>query len=178
MADHLKGRSMPSKRLSGATLIVVMLTLGSGLSACAVPGGEKSPPDGSISSGSEAGTRAIVGTWIVRDSAAPFPYHMYVFNADGTMQQANPDAGDPSTSDSDGKGVWVADGTRIKGKWVELTADRTTHKFVGRTEISYVLGVDHDVFTGDAVARFYDSDDRQSAAPLATTLKGKRIKIE
>jgi hypothetical protein len=52
----------------------------------------------------------IVGAWFVKDAGAPFPYHMYVFNADGTMQQANPDAGDPRTSDSDGKGIWVADG--------------------------------------------------------------------
>jgi hypothetical protein len=43
----------------------------------------------------------IVGAWFVKNTGAPFPYHMYVFNADGTMQQANPDAGDPRTSDSD-----------------------------------------------------------------------------
>ena len=47
----------------------------------------------------------IVGTWFVEDAGAPFHQHMYVFNADGTMQQANPDAGDPTTSDSDGKGI-------------------------------------------------------------------------
>jgi hypothetical protein len=74
---------------------------------------------------------AIVGTWIVKDNAAPFPYHMYVFNADGTMQQANPDAGHEKTSDSDGKGVWRSDGKHVRGKWVEITADRETHKFVG-----------------------------------------------
>lgn len=58
----------------------------------------------------------VVGAWFVKDIHAPFPYHMYVFNADGTMQQANPDAGDPHASDSDGKGIWVADDDRIKGK--------------------------------------------------------------
>jgi hypothetical protein len=79
----------------------------------------------------------IVGAWLVKDSAAPFPYHMYVFNADGTMQQANPDAGDPRTSDSDGKGVWIEDGDRIKSKWMEVVADRATHQFTGRTVISY-----------------------------------------
>jgi hypothetical protein len=62
----------------------------------------------------------IVGAWFVQDLAAPFPFHMYVFNADGTMQQANPDAGDPNASDSDGKGIWVRDGDGIKGKWVRL----------------------------------------------------------
>ena len=34
----------------------------------------------------------VVGTWIVNDADAPFPYHMYVFNEDGTLQQASPDA--------------------------------------------------------------------------------------
>jgi hypothetical protein len=38
---------------------------------------------------------------------------MFVFNSDGTMQQANPDAGDPNTSDSNGMGAWVPDGDRI-----------------------------------------------------------------
>jgi hypothetical protein len=46
-----------------------------------------------VSSGSRA-VNPIVGAWLVKEPAAPFPYHMYVFNADGTMQQANPDAGD------------------------------------------------------------------------------------
>ena len=36
------------------------------------------------------------------------------------MQQANPDAGDAHTSDSDGKGVWIADGQKVGGKWVAL----------------------------------------------------------
>jgi hypothetical protein len=67
-------------------------------------------------------SNAIVGAWLVKEPAAPFPYHMYVFNADGTMQQANPDAGDKTTSDSDGKGVWIAEGQQIRGKWVEVAA--------------------------------------------------------
>lgn len=89
----------------------------------------------------------VVGAWLVQDPNAPFPYHMYVFNADGTMQQANPDAGDPHGSDSDGKGVWVANGERIKGKWVEVIADRTTHQFSGRLEISYEIMVCGDTYT-------------------------------
>jgi hypothetical protein len=66
----------------------------------------------------DTASNTIVGAWFVKEPAAPFPYHMYVFNADGTMQQANPDAGDANTSDSDGKGVWIADGQKIRGKWV------------------------------------------------------------
>ena len=78
----------------------------------------------------------IIGTWVVRDPMAPFPYHMYVYNADGTMQQANPDAGDPHSSDSDGKGVWTSRDGHIVGRWVEITADRGTRKYSGRTEIT------------------------------------------
>lgn len=46
----------------------------------------------------EFGEYPIVGTWLVQDPNAPFPYHLYAFNADGTMQQANPDGGDPRTA--------------------------------------------------------------------------------
>jgi hypothetical protein len=97
----------------------------------------------------------IVGAWLVKDSAAPFPYHMYVFDADGTMQQANPDAGDPRTSDSDGKGVWIEDGDRIKGKWMEVVADRVTHQFAGRMEIFYGIKVNVDTFSGTETVRSY-----------------------
>ncbi len=45
------------------------------------------------------------------------------------MRQANPDAGDPR--DDSGKGIWFADAERIKGKWVEVTADHA-HRFAGR----------------------------------------------
>ena len=50
----------------------------------------------------------VVGTWLVEQPAVPFPLHLYVFNADYTMQQANPDAGNPRTSDSDGIAISVA----------------------------------------------------------------------
>jgi len=83
------------------------------------------------------GFNPVVGVWFVNDVDAPFPYHMYVFNSDGTLQQANPDAGDPNSSDSDGKGIWAADGGRIKGKWVEVMADRVTHKFPGGTHLQF-----------------------------------------
>ena len=81
---------------------------------------------------------------------APFQYHMFVFNSDGTMQQANPDAGDPNTSDSNGMGVWVPEGDRIKGKFVEVTADRMTRRFVSRGEISFSIKVTGNAFDGAA----------------------------
>jgi hypothetical protein len=120
----------------------------------------------------------IVGAWFVKDPGAPFPYHMYVFNADGTMQQANPDAGDPHGSDSDGKGVWVTDGDRIKGKWVEVIADRASHKFTGRTEISYNVKVNADTFAGTITAISYDAAGTLTEGPTSPTLlEGKRVTL-
>jgi hypothetical protein len=138
---------------------------------------ESTANDGNKSFRPGGDRNAIIGTWFVKDSAAPFPFHMYVFNADGTMQQANPDAGDTKTSDSDGKGVWVSDGNQIKGKFVEISADRTTHKFVGRGEISYNLRVASDTFAGNAIARFYDVDGKLIAGPFPTTLTGSRVTL-
>lgn len=119
--------------------------------------------------------RPIVGTWVVKTPEAPFPYHMFVVGADGTMQQGNPDAGDPNTSDSDGMGVWVEDGGRIKGKFVEITADRTTRQFVSRGEISSSLDVQGDAFRGTASANFYDAQGRKLRGQMAATLEGQRV---
>jgi len=43
----------------------------------------------------------IVGAWFVKDPGAPFPDHMYVFNADGTMQQF----GSPTATGSRASGL-------------------------------------------------------------------------
>ena len=117
----------------------------------------------------------VIGTWIVKDEAAPFPFHMYVFNADGTMQQANPDAGDPKTSDSDGKGVWVTAGKSIRGKWVEIIADRQTHKFVGFGEITFELNVTGDRFVGPESFRLYDGEHNLVDGPFPSKLSGTRV---
>ena len=117
----------------------------------------------------------VVGAWFVKIPEAPFQHHMFVFNSDGTMQQANPDAGDPNTSDSNGMGAWVPDGDKIKGKFVEITADRTTHKFVNRGEISFLVKVTGNVFEGTASATFYDAEGQRSRGPLAATLEGHRV---
>jgi hypothetical protein len=121
---------------------------------------------------------SIVGVWLVKDSAAPFPWHIYVFNADGTMQQANPDAGNPRTSDSDGKGVWKMVDGRVRGKFVEITADRVTHKFIGIGEISFDLTVTGDHFEGSGSARFYNADRQPTEGPFATTFTGSRVTVE
>ncbi len=127
------------------------------------------------SSRSENKQPSIVGTWIVKMPEAPFPIHMFVFHADGTVQQSNPDAGDPNTSDSSAMGVWLPNGDGFKGKIVEITADRTTHHFASRGEIAFMLKVEGDVLHGTASAKFYDTDGRLLKGPLAATLDGQRV---
>ena len=118
----------------------------------------------------------IVGAWLVKDPNAPFPQHLYVFNGDGTMQQANPDAGDARTSDSDGKGTWVATGDHIKGKWVEVLADRTNHQYAGRLEVSYELQVKGDQYVGTEAVRVFDVAGNEGAAPATgQPIAGMRI---
>lgn len=120
----------------------------------------------------------IVGTWLVHDPNAPFPYHLYVFNSDGTMHQANPDAGDARSSDSDGKGAWLARGDRVEGKWVELLADRGTHQYTGRLEITFQLSVSGDSLTASENAHVFDANGQPRPAPAtAKPLTGKRVTV-
>ena len=76
----------------------------------------------------------------------------------GPLQQSNPDAGDPNSSDSNGLGVWGRDGDAVKGKFVEVTADRMTRQFVSREEISFVVKVNGNALIGTASAIFYDAE--------------------
>ena len=119
----------------------------------------------------------VVGVWLVRQDGAPFPMHMYVFGADGTVQQANPDAGNPRTSDSDGKGVWKRRGRTIIGKWIELSADRATHKYIGRGELNFVLGLKGDRLMGSSVFRSFDADGKQNGGPIEVPFDGTRITL-
>lgn len=150
-------------KTSGIMLSVFLML---GLQGCSTLPSRTIPPD------------PIVGAWIVKDPNAPFPYHMYVFNSDRTMQQANPDAGDPHGSDSDGKGIWAPDGDRIKGKWVEVTAERATHKFTGRLEISYQIRVIGDTFVGTETVRSYDANGGiREGPPTPGQIEGTRITL-
>jgi len=95
-----------------------------------------------------SGSPAIVGAWIVRA---------------------------PDTSDSNLMGAWVADAGGFKGKVIEITADRTTHQFVSRGEISFALKVSGNAFSGTAHAVFYDVNGRQVRGPLQARLEGERV---
>lgn len=119
----------------------------------------------------------IVGVWYVRAIDAPFEHHVFTFYADGIMAQANPDAGDPATSDSDGMGIWKVKGEKIIGKFVEITADRKTHKFVSRGEINFTIKVDGDTFDGIYEAKFYDREGSLQRSALPAKLSGTRVKI-
>jgi len=118
---------------------------------------------------------AIVGTWVVSASRAPFPMHLFAFHSDGIVQQSNPDAGDPNTSDSSAMGVWVAAGDEIKGKIVEVTADRKTRRFVSRGDISFTLKVTGDAFGGEASAMFYNAAGGKLRGPVTTPMTGRRV---
>lgn len=126
---------------------------------------------------SHATSKRIVGVWFVRFPAAPFKYHMMAFHEDGTLEQANPDAGDAHSSDSDGMGIWEMRSGKIVGKFVEITADRESRQFVSRGEISFTVDLDGDAFTGTATGRFYDLDNKQIVGPVNTDMNGSRIKL-
>jgi hypothetical protein len=121
------------------------------------------------------GAAQIVGAWIVEIPDAPFPLHMFVFHSDGTVEQSNPDAGDPRTSDSSLMGAWQAAGEGYKGKLVEITADRTTHRFASKGEITFVVKVGGDSFAGSATAAFFDATGRQVQGPINVTMTGERV---
>jgi hypothetical protein len=62
-----------------------------------------------------------------------------------------------------------------QSKFVEVTADRTTRRFVSRGEISFLIQVNGNVLSGSASAVFYDENGRQTKGPLIATLEGQRV---
>jgi hypothetical protein len=149
-------RTLPS------ILSVILVASAFSLAACHQVSGQRPPSP-------------IVGTWLVKIPEAPFPMHMIAFHADGTAQQSNPDAGDPNTSDSNAMGAWAADSAGFKGRLVEITADRTTHLYTSRGEISFKVTVNGNSMTGKAVAIFYDDKGKRLREPVQATLEGQRI---
>src|SRR5438270_12267696 len=97
---------------------------------------------------------SLVGVWFVNAVGAPFQPHIATFHSDGTMLIDNPEAGDTHTSDSAGMGPWQIDqygnGNVIHGKFEEINADRTTHKFVSTLIVTFTITVHGDTFTGPA----------------------------
>jgi hypothetical protein len=145
-------------RVVGAAFVAALC-----LAGCPkTPDGRNSNPD-------------IVGAWTVNIPTAPFPLHMFVFHADGTVEQSNPDAGDPRTSDSNLMGAWRSEGDGYRGKLVEITADRTTRRFASRGEISFALKVSGNTFDGTASAVFVDANGRRLSGPIQVKMAGERV---
>lgn len=117
----------------------------------------------------------ITGVWFVRAAEAPFTHHVFMFNRDGTMHQANPDAGTVGQSASDGMGIWTREDGRVIGKFIEVVADRSSTRYVSRGEISYEITVEGDTFTGTASAVFYNIDNLPLGEPMPTPLEGTRV---
>jgi hypothetical protein len=146
------------RRTPGAVALVALC-----LAGCQrADNGQGAPPD-------------IVGAWIVTIPDAPFPLHMFVFHSDGTVEQSNPDAGDPHTSDSNLMGAWRADGDGYRGKVVEITADRASHHFAARGEISFALKVSGNTFGGMASATFFDAGGHRVSGPVQVKMEGERV---
>lgn len=71
--------------------------------------------------------------------------------------------------------MWTPVAGRIKGKFVEVTADRTTRRFVSRGELSFLVQVNGDALSGTATAFVYDEGGRQTKGPLTATLDGRSV---
>lgn len=72
--------------------------------------------------------------------------------------------------------AWKKDGDRIKCKWMEIVADRTTHKFAGRTEIACEIQVNIDTFNGTETVSVFDLNGVLTEGPTSpTSLAGKRV---
>jgi hypothetical protein len=65
-----------------------------------------------------------------------------------------------------------------KGTWVEVIADRASHKFTGRAEISYDIKLNADTFAGTITATSYDAAGTLAEGPTGPTpLEGKRVTL-
>ena len=145
---------MPNRLISQhITNVACALILCVSLAACRRP----------VAAANTIPTLPIVGTWLIQTPEAPFPLHLFIFHADGTVQQSNPDAGDPDTSDSNLMGAWEPEGDHIRGRVVELRADRITHRYVSRGEISFILTATADTLNGKASVIFYSPQATHSA---------------
>lgn len=158
VVDTIAERGTPMPKCLGAVIIAALCFTG-----CHGAQGTRQPAAG------------IIGAWVVEIPGAPFPVHMFVFHSDGTVVQSNPDAGDPNTSDSSLMGAWRTEGDGYKGKLVEVTADRNTHRFASRGEISFAVKVSGNKFSGTASAAFFDPSGRQITGTIEVTMMGERV---
>lgn len=117
----------------------------------------------------------VVGVWEVTAEGAPFRHHVMMFHADGTMLQSNPDHGNRITSDSNGMGVWRAEGPAIVGAFCEFTVDRANPDLVTKGVVHFELFVSGDTLEGTAAANFSDLAGTLLTGPLKADLTGTRF---
>jgi DNA-binding transcriptional regulator LsrR (DeoR family) len=58
-----------------------------------------------------------------------------------------------------------------------MLADRATHAFLGRGEISFSVIVRGDSIVGTASARFFDAAGAPSDGPIAVEMLGSRVTL-
>jgi hypothetical protein len=73
--------------------------------------------------------------------------------------------------------VFNAAGQSIRGKWVEVTADRVTREFAGRGELSYDIAVKGNSIAGSATFRSYDVNGTLVDGPSNSTLASERVTL-
>jgi len=118
---------------------------------------------------------SIVGVWEIMAEGAPFRHHVMTFHTGGTMLQSNPDHGNRITSDSNGMGVWRAEGPAIVGAFLEFTVDREDPNLVTKGVVHFELFVSGDSLEGTAAANFYDLSGTLLNGPLKADLTGMRF---
>ena len=126
---------------------------------------------------------AIVGVWEMNAIDAPFQWHMVTFTPYGTMSQSNPHEGNRDDSDSNGHGVWqpvgsAANNSKIRGKFVEFKADRTTGEYTGKGVIEFSITVKGDTFTGTYQAYRYDTEGIIVKRSPKSPLSGTRVRLD
>ena len=118
----------------------------------------------------------IVGVWRVTTPDAPFAYHMFTFHSDGTFVQSNPPAGNTSTSDTAGMGIWRVqkDGT-VQARFEEYRLDLSDNT-VTRGVVDFMLQIKADRLSGNAAFTVYDAaSGKHLQGPLTTDVSGTRV---
>ncbi len=66
---------------------------------------------------------------------------------------------------------------KIRVKFVEVTADRSTRQFVSGGEISFMLDIKVDILTANATANFYGLGNKLTAGPVSTAMTGTKVAL-
>lgn len=118
--------------------------------------------------------RPVTGVWLLVAPDAPFRHHVFTFHGNGTMAQSNPDGGNRNASDSAGMGLWQQDGDVVRGRFVEVHADRESGAPTGATVVEFELIIDGDACHGSA--RSWSSG--VDGPPPGTVLTGYRMTLD